>query len=76
MNLISITPTLSKQNCLFFKIVSVLSLLIAVVIIIMSILMFAKKNKNWSILIVASLTHLVNFYMFLLFHSMCQSSLK
>lgn len=76
MNLFSLTPTLRKENCLFFKIVALLCLFSAVCIILVSIYLLINKNKNWLIILLGAISPLVNYYIFLLFNSMCEGSLK
>ena len=74
MNLQSLTPQLKVENCLFFKLMALLALFSAVIILITGLLS-TDKNKNWYMVAVAVLSPLVNYYIFLLFNSMCEASL-
>ena len=64
---------LGASNCTFFYLVSLLSFAMFVIILVMG--MF-KKIKNWSTYLMAALSPLVSYYMYRLFYSMCNASLK
>jgi hypothetical protein len=64
---------LGASNCTFFYLVSVLSFAMFVIIVVMG--MF-KKIKNWSTYLMAALSPLVSYYMYRIFYSMCNASLK
>lgn len=64
---------LGASNCTFFYLVSVLSFAFFVIILVMG--MF-KKIKNWSTYLMAALSPLVSYYMYRIFYSMCNASLK
>ena len=64
---------LGASNCTFFYLVSVLSFAMFVIILVMG--MF-KKIKNWSTYLMAALSPLVSYYMYRIFYSMCNASLK
>lgn len=63
--------TLSKDNCVFFLILSVISFAIFVVMFI-SAIVSTKKLAYF----IASLSPLVMYYIYLLYYSMCVNSLK
>jgi hypothetical protein len=64
---------LGASNCMFFYLVSVLSFAMFVIILVMG--MF-KKIKNWTTYLMAAISPLVSYYMYRLFYSMCNASLK
>lgn len=64
---------LSKDNCLFFYILSVFSLIMFVGTIIIGII--SSKSKLHVVLL-SSLGPLVAYYMQRLFYSMCEGSLR
>jgi hypothetical protein len=64
---------LSKENCLFFYAMSVISLVLFVLTIIAGI--FYSKSKL-SVVILSSTGPLVTYYMYRLFYSMCEQSLQ
>ena len=74
MDFNSLTPTLRKENCLFFRVMALLSLLSIVVILVTA---FLSKDKNKSLLVIGAtlLAPVVQYYIFLLFGSMCEGSL-
>ena len=64
---------LGASNCTFFYLVSVLSFALFVIILVMGMY---KKIKNWSTYLMAALSPLVSYYMYRIFYSMCNASLK
>lgn len=71
--MIDLFSPLGVSNCTFFYLVSVLSFAMFIVILVMG---FFKKIKNWSVYLMAALSPLVSYYMYRLFYSMCTASLK
>ena len=65
------TP-LHREHCLFFYVLSVLSF--ALFVVTMAIGLFSKHNK-WKILLLASITPLLGYYVYRLLFSMCNASL-
>ncbi len=63
---------LSRENCIFFYIMSIISLILFVLTLIAGI--FYSKSKL-SIVLMSSLGPLVTYYMYRLFYSMCEQSL-
>jgi|LauGreDrversion4_2_1035121.scaffolds.fasta_scaffold38936_4 hypothetical protein len=63
--------TLSKENCVFFLILSIISFALFVVMFVTAIVS-TKKLPYF----IASLTPLVFYYIYLLYYSMCVNSLK
>jgi hypothetical protein len=63
---------MGKENCMFFYILSIISLGLFVLTIITGI--FYTKNKL-SVVLLSSLGPLVTYYMYRLFYSMCEQSL-
>jgi type IV secretory pathway VirB6-like protein len=63
---------LSRENCMFFYIMSIISLILFVLTLIAGI--FYSKSKL-SIVLMSSLGPLVTYYMYRLFYSMCEQSL-
>jgi len=70
MDFVGVLP---KENCMFFYILSLISLLLFVFVIISGI--FYSKNKL-SIVLLSSMGPLVTYYMYRLFYSMCEQSLQ
>ena len=64
---------LSKENCLFFYVMAVISLVLFVLTIVTGI--FYSKSKL-SVVILSSTGPLVTYYMYRLFYSMCEQSLQ
>jgi len=69
MDLFGVLP---KENCLFFYIMAVISLLLFVLTLIVGI--FHSKNKL-NVVLMSSLGPLITYYMYRLFYSMCEQSL-
>lgn len=63
---------LSKENCLFFYIISMFSFILFVGVILAGI--FYSKKK-WKTVLLSSLGPLSAYYMYRLFYSMCEKSL-
>jgi len=63
---------LSKENCLFFYVLSVISLILFVATIVIGLL---KKKRKIMATVLVSLTPLVSYYMYRLLYSMCNNSL-
>ncbi len=63
--------TLSRENCVFFLILSVISFAIFVVMFVTAIVS-TKKMAYF----IGSLSPLVMYYIYLLYYSMCINSLK
>lgn len=66
------TP-LERDHCLFFYVLSVLSF--ALFVITMAVGIFSQ-NKKWKILLLASVTPFVSYYVYRLLFSMCTASLN
>jgi hypothetical protein len=64
---------LSKENCMFFYILSIISLVLFALTIITGI--FYSKDKL-QVVLLSSLGPLVTYYMYRLFYSMCEQSLQ
>jgi type IV secretory pathway VirB6-like protein len=64
---------MGKENCMFFYILSVISLVLFAITIVTGI--FYTKNKL-SVVLLSSLGPLVTYYMYRLFYSMCEQSLQ
>jgi type IV secretory pathway VirB6-like protein len=64
---------MGKENCLFFYILSIISLVLFAITIVTGI--FYTKNKL-SVVLLSSLGPLVTYYMYRLFYSMCEQSLQ
>ena len=64
---------LGISNCTFFYFVSVLSFAMFIIVLVMG---FFKKIKNWSVYLMAALSPLVSYYIYRLFYSMCVGTLK
>ncbi len=69
MDLFGVLP---RENCLFFYIMSIISLLLFVLTLIVGI--FYSKSKL-KVVLMSSLGPLVTYYMYRLFYSMCEQSL-
>jgi hypothetical protein len=63
--------TLSKENCIVFLILSVISFALFLVLFVTAIVSTKKMGY-----FIASLTPLVLYYFYLLYYSMCVNSLK
>ena len=63
---------LSRENCLFFYVMSIISLILFVLTLIVGI--FYSKSKL-QVVLMSSLGPLVTYYMYRLFYSMCEQSL-
>lgn len=68
-------PTLGKENCLFFKILSLMSLFSAVIILLVAISLIFKRDKMGPVYILVAVSPLVNYYIYLLFNSICEKAL-
>ena len=68
----SLFSPLGASNCTFFYLVSVLSFIMFVIILVMG---FFKKIKNWTVYLMAAISPLVSYYIYRLFYSMCTASL-
>ena len=64
--------TLSRENCVFFLILSVISFAAFIVLFLFAVV----SPKNKLALLVGSLSPLVMYYIYLLYYSMCVNSLK
>ena len=64
---------MGKENCMFFYVLSIISIVLFVITIITGI--FYTKNKL-SVVLLSSLGPLVTYYMYRLFYSMCEQSLQ
>ena len=69
MDLFGVLP---RENCLFFYIMSIISLLLFVLTLIIGI--FYSKNKL-NVVLMSSLGPFITYYMYRLFYSMCEQSL-
>ena len=73
MNWNSLTPKMSKDNCVLFKLLALLYLFTA--ILIFFTMMLSKEKIHW-IKILTIVGPLVGYYMMLVVYSMCISSLS
>lgn len=64
---------LGVSHCNFFYIVSVISFILFVLILVSG--MF-KKIKNWRVYLMAAISPFISYYMYRLFYSVCNASLK
>ena len=64
--------TLSRENCVAFLILSVLSFAAFIVLFVFAL----TSAKNKSLYFIASLSPLLMYYLYLMWYSMCVSSLK
>ena len=64
---------LSVSHCNFFYLVSIISFVFFVVAVFSGLM---KKNKNWQVYMLAVVSPLVSYYIYRLFYSMCQGSLR
>jgi hypothetical protein len=64
---------MGKENCMFFYVLSIISLVLFAITIVTGI--FYTKNKL-SVVLLSSLGPLVTYYMYRLFYSMCEQSLQ
>jgi membrane protein implicated in regulation of membrane protease activity len=69
MELFSVLP---KENCLFFYILSVISLLTVGITIIVGL---TGTKTKWKIVLLSVISPLVMYYTYRLFYSMCEGSL-
>ena len=69
MDLFGVLP---RENCFFFYIMSIISLLIFALTLIVGI--FYSKSKL-QVVLMSSLGPLITYYMYRLFYSMCEQSL-
>jgi type IV secretory pathway VirB6-like protein len=69
MDLFGVLP---RENCLFFYIMSIISLLLFVLSLVVGI--FYSKSKV-QVVLMSSLGPLITYYMYRLFYSMCEQSL-
>jgi uncharacterized membrane protein len=67
------SPLADSSNCTFFYLVSVLTFINFIIVLVMG---FFKKIKNWPVYLFAVLSPLISYYMFRIFYSMCTASLK
>ena len=65
------TP-LDRNHCSFFYVLSVLSFALFVITLAIGIF---SQNKKWKILLLASITPFVSYYVYRLLFSMCTASL-
>lgn len=63
---------LSRENCLFFYIMSLISLILFIITIVAGI--FYSKSKL-RVVLLSSSGPLITYYMYRLFYSMCEQSL-
>ena len=64
---------MGKENCMFFYVLSIISIVLFVITILTGI--FYTKNKL-SVVLLSSLGPLVTYYMYRLLYSMCEQSLQ
>ena len=69
----SLTPTMSKQNCFYFKLMALIYLFSAILIFFTMI--FSKEKTKWNMLL-SVVTPLLIYYVLLVFYSMCNASLS
>ena len=68
----SLFSVLPKENCLFFYLISVFSLIIAVGTLILGLM--STKSK-WKVVVISSLGPFIMYYFYRLLYSMCEESL-
>ena len=68
----SLFSVLPKENCLFFYLISLFSLVIAIGTLVFGLM--STKNK-WTVVVLSSIGPLFMYYVYRLFYSMCEGSL-
>jgi len=68
----SLFSILPKENCLFFYLISIFSLVIAIVGLIVGLM--STKTK-WKVVVLSSIGPFIMYYFYRLLYSMCEGSL-
>jgi type IV secretory pathway VirB6-like protein len=68
----SLFSVLPKENCLFFYLISVFSLVIAIGTLVFGLM--SVKNK-WKVVVLSSIGPFIMYYFYRLLYSMCEGSL-
>ena len=68
----SLFSVLPKENCLFFYLISVFSLVIAIGTLVFGLM--STKSK-WKVVVLSSIGPFIMYYFYRLLYSMCEESL-